>query len=99
MNCSIDETLKERGDKYGPFDGHASVSMSIKRVIESGLAMNPNFRNLDQVSQDVLTEGLGMIAHKIGRAVNGDPTYDDNFTDIEGYAKLIKTHFNNRNNV
>lgn len=30
-----------------------------------------------------------MIQHKIGRVLNGDPNYDDNWIDICGYSKLI----------
>jgi hypothetical protein len=30
-----------------------------------------------------------MIAHKIGRIVNGDPRYADSWVDIAGYAKLV----------
>ena len=32
-----------------------------------------------------------MIAHKMGRILNGDPSYIDSWTDIVGYAKLIET--------
>jgi hypothetical protein len=30
-----------------------------------------------------------MIAHKIGRILNGDPDYIDSWDDIAGYAKLV----------
>ena len=30
-----------------------------------------------------------MIAHKLGRIVNGDPNYADSWDDIAGYAKLV----------
>ena len=30
-----------------------------------------------------------MIAHKIGRILNGDPNYLDSWIDIVGYAQLI----------
>lgn len=32
---------------------------------------------------------LFMIFNKIARAVNGDPKYLDNYTDIAGYATLV----------
>jgi len=38
------------------------------------------------VDQD---EALDMIAHKIGRIVNGDPDYEDSWRDIAGYATLV----------
>jgi len=36
-------------------------------------------------------EALEMIAHKIGRILNGDPNYADSWHDIAGYAKLAET--------
>ena len=30
-----------------------------------------------------------MIAHKIGRILNGDPNYADSWVDIAGYAQLV----------
>ena len=36
-----------------------------------------------------MREALFMIAHKIGRIVNGDPWYADSWVDIAGYAKLV----------
>jgi hypothetical protein len=41
-------------------------------------------------------ESLEMIAHKIGRILNGDPDYDDSWLDIEGYSKLVRDEINNR---
>jgi len=37
---------------------------------------------------DHLKETLEMLAHKIGRMLNGDPNYLDTMRDIVGYAKL-----------
>ena len=34
-------------------------------------------------------ECLEMIAHKIGRILNGDPNYGDSWRDIAGYATLV----------
>lgn len=39
-------------------------------------------------------EALDMIQHKIGRILNGDPTYDDNWKDIAGYATLVAEELN-----
>jgi hypothetical protein len=30
-----------------------------------------------------------MIQHKIGRILNGDPDYVDNWDDIAGYSQLV----------
>jgi hypothetical protein len=34
-------------------------------------------------------EACEMIAHKLGRIVNGDPNYADSWVDIAGYAQLV----------
>lgn len=81
---SIDQTLNERGERYGTFKNHAAIAQELKRAI---------FRHMDQVSHvepdaDQL-EALEMICHKIARIVNGDPDYADSWVDIAGYAKLV----------
>ncbi len=79
---SIDETLAERGARYGEFIDHANVTQSIKASIASG----GNWDTLD----DDMKECLEMVAHKIGRIVNGDPNYVDSWTDIIGYTRLVE---------
>lgn len=78
---NIDEVLTERGSRYGSFTGHADVTQKIKHVLTRG----QNWHKL----QDDQKEALEMIAHKIGRIVNGDPDYADSWVDIAGYAKLV----------
>lgn len=76
-------TLTARGHRYGKFSGHAQVTQEIKRVMSRhAIAMNKTFT-------DSQWEALEMIAHKIGRIVNGDPNYADSWVDIAGYAKLV----------
>lgn len=36
-----------------------------------------------------MREALEMNAHKTARILNGDPTYKDNWMDIEGYTHLV----------
>jgi hypothetical protein len=36
-----------------------------------------------------MREALEMVAHKIGRILNGDPKYHDSWHDIIGYTKLV----------
>jgi hypothetical protein len=77
----IDEVLTERGKRYGLFKDHANVTQQLKNVI---FGFNPSLRlEADQ------KEALEMIAHKIGRIINGDPDYADSWVDIAGYAKLV----------
>lgn len=78
---NIDETLEERGNRYGDFEGHAHITQNIK----SAMANSPNWQGL----QDDQKETLEMIAHKVGRILNGDPDYHDSWHDIVGYTKLV----------
>lgn len=78
---NTEEILKERGRRYGSFDGHAKITQSIKEIIASGESY--------EKCSDSQKESLDMIAHKIGRIINGDPNYVDSWTDIAGYAQLI----------
>lgn len=80
---NLNETLAERGSRYGDFHGHAQVTMDLKRVIHESMAARGAQMADDQV------ESLHMICHKIGRIVNGDPNYADSWIDIAGYAKLV----------
>ena len=78
---TINETLAERGTRYGRFTGHAAVTQALKSVIFNA---RPNL----ELAADQ-REALEMIAHKIGRIVNGDPNYADSWVDIAGYATLV----------
>jgi hypothetical protein len=77
----IDNTLAERGKRYGKFIGHANITQYLKDAM----------RRLDKWDSlaDDQKESLEMIAHKIGRILNGDPNYADSWVDIAGYAKLV----------
>lgn len=79
---NIDDTLAERGSRYGDFAGHAAVTQGIKKVMMES-------RNWFYLSNDK-REALDMLAHKIGRILNGDPEYRDSWTDIIGYARLVE---------
>lgn len=77
----IAATLVERGSRYGVFTGHARITQQLKWRMRT----DTNWDALD----DDQKEALEMIAHKIGRILNGDPDYDDSWIDIAGYAKLV----------
>ena len=80
---SIEQTLAERGSRYGDFDRHACIAQSIKRA----MVESPNW---DERLSYAQREALEMIAHKIARILNGDPNYADNWHDIAGYAQLVE---------
>lgn len=73
--------LAERGSRYGSFVGHADVTQRIKHSLSRGDSWH-------KLAPDQ-KEAVEMIAHKLGRIVNGDPDYADSWIDIAGYAKLV----------
>lgn len=79
---TIENTLKDRGQRYGEFETHAEIAQSIKDAMKK----NNGWHQLKQHQ----TEALEMIAHKIARILNGDPDYADNWHDIAGYATLAE---------
>lgn len=79
---SIDNTLQQRGTRYGEFTGHARITQNLKLAMQ----MSPNWGLL----QDDQKEALEMTAHKIGRILNGDPNYHDSWHDIIGYIRLVE---------
>ncbi len=79
---ALDVVLKDRGTKYGEFRNHAIIAQDIKDIMRS-CGMDRGRMQAFQV------EALEMIAHKIGRILNGDPNYADSWIDIAGYAKLV----------
>lgn len=80
---TIDNILAERGSRYGKFETHAEITQRYKRLTHKFL--HNSGKELDHDQQ----EALDMIFHKIGRIINGDPSYIDSWDDIAGYAKLV----------
>lgn len=81
MSDKTQTMLNERGKRYGRFDRHAMITQHLKNTMQS----QPNWLILHHDQK----EALEMIAHKIGRILNGDPDYEDSWADIAGYAKLV----------
>jgi hypothetical protein len=78
---SIEQTLEDRDKKYGDFKGHALITQKLKQVMFETLGW-------ERLADDQ-KECLEMVAHKIGRILNGDPNYKDSWHDIVGYVKLV----------
>lgn len=78
----IEDTLKERGSRYGSFEDSARISQAIKRAMID----TPNWLRLD----DDQREALEIAAHKMARILNGDPNYVDSWHDIIGYIRLVE---------
>lgn len=82
MTQSVDTTLAVRGQRYGDFANQGRITQAIKAAMRD----SPNWDRLDPDQR----ESLEMIAHKVGRILNGDPDYADSWHDIAGYARLIE---------
>lgn len=86
MAGKINSTINERGNNYGKFKDGADIMQELKSVMRS----TPNWHKLTPSQR----EALEMIQHKIGRILNGNPSYTDSWHDIQGYAKLIEDELN-----
>jgi hypothetical protein len=80
---SLEQTLAERGKRYGDFSVHASICQNLKSVMV-------NTDNYQNRLNSVQRQALDVIADKIARILSGDPDYADNWHDIQGYAKLAE---------
>jgi hypothetical protein len=80
---SIEATLEERGKRYGQFEHHAQIAQNL----QDAMRLTDGWSGLAPDQKQALT----VIADKIARMLNGDPTYLDNWHDIIGYAKLVET--------
>ena len=78
----INNTLNERGARYGNYSDVASTTQQLMSIVECGA----NYEHLNAEQKT----SLFMICNKIARAVNGDPNYIENWHDIAGYSRLIE---------
>lgn len=86
LTTPTEALITERGSRYGKFKDGAEIMRALKRVMHD----TDGWNNLTPSQK----EALDMIQHKIGRILNGDPTYDDSWKDIAGYATLIVNELN-----
>jgi hypothetical protein len=80
---SVEQTLEERGSRYGTFFEHARIAQALQDVMRS----NGNWDHLAVDEKQALTT----IADKIARILNAPAgtIYSDSFHDIAGYALLV----------
>jgi hypothetical protein len=94
---SVEDTLSERGSRYGDFTHHAKIAQDLQDVMRNSVTtgfgedayvngLYCGWNNLSVVQKQALT----VIADKIARILSGDPSYADNWHDIQGYAKLVE---------
>lgn len=86
VQAPISATLKQRGLRYGEFTSHALTSQNLQTVWLNGYV---NSGKPLQECKPFIREAVTMICHKLARIANGDPMYDDNWRDIEGYSRLV----------
>ena len=82
---NLAEILKDRADKYnahGSYVDFSNLAQSLKTEVRK-------HKGWDSLRSD-MKESIDMILHKIARAINGDHYYEDNWTDIEGYSKIVR---------
>lgn len=84
---NLQNTLNERGKRYGSFAEHARIAQALKDVMWN---TGEGWRRMAQDQK----QALEVIADKIARILNGDPDYNDNWHDIQGYAKLVEDRLN-----
>lgn len=82
MTQDIEQSLQERGARYGEFKGHADLTQALKRNFS---IYSRSYAHLTPY----MVEAIEMIFHKLGRIGNGDPRYLDSWIDIVGYAQLV----------
>ena len=70
--------LEEREKTHGPFDRFAKICQEFKETL----------RKYDEKLSNEQCEALEMICHKMARILNGNPSYNDHWLDIAGYATL-----------
>lgn len=87
---STEETLKERGNRYGEFRNHAQLSQTLKATFDNHVREYGR----PEEFEPFMSEAIEMIFHKLARIANGDPTYDDNYRDIAGFAELVVKELN-----
>lgn len=93
---AVKSVLNERGARYGDFTDHARLAQQLVDAMRlhevpaiNELTFIKTRRPWDELSS-VQRQALTVIADKQARILNGDPNYDDNWIDIQGYARLVQ---------
>ena len=80
---TVENTLAERGARYGSFEEHAKIAQQLQDVMRS----SGNWNHLAYDEKQALTT----IADKIARILNAPcgTVYSDSWHDISGYSTLV----------
>jgi len=74
--------LNERDSTHGSFIVNARVSQALKEVFRN----EPGWEQLEIIHREAIDHMCG----KFGRIMAGQPTFDDHWDDLGGYAGLPK---------
>ncbi|WNO48484.1 hypothetical protein [Achromobacter phage SE2] len=77
-----EELVNSRMAMYGTFCGRAELTVDLLERMQK----HPKWVTIPPWGKWALT----MLVEKIGRIIEGDPKYDDNWKDIGGYAELAR---------
>lgn len=87
---AVKSILDQRGARYGDFTDHARLAQQLiddlRFFSKETSPMSFPWESMPSVHRQALT----VIIDKIARILNGDPNYDDNWIDIQGYARLVQ---------
>lgn len=86
---NVNDTLDERGKRYGKFIDVARVTINIQEAVFGSMSQQ-QIENLPEIHH----VAIQMICHKLARICIGDINYADNWHDIAGYAQLVADHLN-----
>jgi hypothetical protein len=78
---NIEAILADRMNTHGEFEDQARVTQTIMDILSS----EPGWNKLSYTQR----EAMHMIAHKLARAIAGNPDHPDHWDDIAGYARLV----------
>jgi len=80
---TVEETLKDRDDRYGgSFLEQSQIAQQLKNIVHN----SPNWAQMRVDKR----EALEMIMTKVSRICYGDHNDTDSWHDIQGYAALIE---------
>lgn len=82
-----DQLIAQRASTHGDFRDNARVAQNLKRLFLKS--------QLTQID-DVMREGLDLIALKLSRILTGTADYVDNWDDIAGYAKRVADYIRDK---
>lgn len=77
----VDALLNEREATHGNFSDTSFRAQEIKRVFHNGR----NWRALTHTQR----EALDMMASKLSRILEGNPSEIDHWADLSGYAECV----------